>query len=41
MRATVSMSIIKQFNLKTGDKLSWKLKIEQEELSYTDKADKE
>jgi hypothetical protein len=28
MRATVPMSIIKQFNLKAGDKLSWKLKIE-------------
>ena len=32
MRATVPMSIIKQFNLKAGDKLSWKLKIENGEL---------
>jgi bifunctional DNA-binding transcriptional regulator/antitoxin component of YhaV-PrlF toxin-antitoxin module len=32
MRATVPMSIIKQFNLKAGDKLSWKLKIEDGEL---------
>jgi len=27
MRATVPMSIIKQFNLKAGDKLSWKIDI--------------
>ena len=33
MRATVPMSIIKQFNLKAGDKLSWKLKIEEGELA--------
>ena len=32
MRATVPMSIIKQFNLKAGDKLSWKLKVEEGEL---------
>ena len=32
MRATVPMSIIKQFNLQAGDKLSWKLKIEDGEL---------
>jgi len=32
MRATVPMSIIKQFNLKAGDKLSWKLKVEGGEL---------
>ena len=32
MRATVPMSIIKQFNLKAGDKLSWKLKAENGEL---------
>ena len=32
MRATVPMSIIKQFNLKAGDKLSWKLKAEEGEL---------
>ncbi len=32
MRATVPMSIIKQFNLKAGDKLGWKLKIEDGEL---------
>ena len=32
MRATVPISIIKQFNLQAGDKLSWKLKIENGEL---------
>lgn len=32
MRATVPMSIVKQFNLKAGDKLSWKLKVEEGEL---------
>jgi len=32
MRATVPMSIIKQFNLQAGDKLSWKLKVENGEL---------
>lgn len=32
MRATVPMSIIKQFNLRAGDKLGWKLKIEDGEL---------
>ena len=32
MRATVPMSIIKQFNLNAGDKLSWKLKVEKGEL---------
>jgi len=32
MRATVPMSIIKQFNLKAGDKLSWKLKVSEGEL---------
>jgi len=32
MRATVPMSIIKQFNLKAGDKLSWKLKVENGDL---------
>lgn len=32
MRATVPMSIIKQFNLTAGDKLSWKLKVEEGEL---------
>lgn len=32
MRATVPMSIIKQFNLKAGNKLSWKLKVEEGEL---------
>jgi len=32
MRATVSMSIIKQFNLQAGDKLSWKLKVEEGKL---------
>jgi len=32
MRTTVPMSIIKQFNLQAGDKLSWKLKIEDGKL---------
>ena len=32
MRATVPMSIIKQFNLKAGDKLGWKLKVENGDL---------
>ncbi len=32
MRATVPISIIKQFNLKAGDKLGWKLKAENGEL---------
>jgi len=32
MRTTVPMSIIKQFNLQAGDKLSWKLKVENGEL---------
>lgn len=32
MRATVPMSIIKQFGLKAGDKLGWKLKVEEGEL---------
>lgn len=32
MRATIPMSIIKQFNLKAGDKLSWRLKVEEGEL---------
>jgi len=32
MRATVPMSIIKQFSLQAGDKLSWKLKVEEGEL---------
>lgn len=32
MRATVPMSIIKQFNLKAGDKLSWKLRVEKGDL---------
>lgn len=32
MRATVPQSIIKQFNLKAGDKLGWKLKAENGEL---------
>lgn len=32
MRATVPMSIIKQFNLQAGDKLSWKLKAEDGKL---------
>ncbi|NIN52842.1 MAG: AbrB family transcriptional regulator [Nitrososphaeria archaeon] len=32
MRATVPMSIVKQFNLKAGDKLSWKLHVNDGEL---------
>lgn len=32
LRTTVPMSIVKQFNLKAGDKLSWKLKIENDDL---------
>ena len=32
MRATVPMSIIRQFNLKARDKLSWRLKVEDGEL---------
>ena len=32
MRATVPISIIKQFSLKAGDKLSWKLKVENGDL---------
>lgn len=32
MRATVPMSIIKQFNLKAGDKLGWKLRVEEGKL---------
>ena len=32
MRSTVPMSIIKQFNLKAGDKLGWKLKVDDGEL---------
>jgi len=29
LRTTVPMSIVKQFNLEAGDKLSWKLKAEE------------
>ena len=32
LRTTVPMSIVKQFNLEAGDKLSWKLKVEEGEL---------
>ena len=33
MSATVPMSIIKQFNIQAGDKLSWKLTIDNGELA--------
>ncbi|MDH5782477.1 MAG: AbrB family transcriptional regulator [Candidatus Bathyarchaeota archaeon] len=32
LRTTVPISIIKQFDLEAGDKLSWKLKVEKGEL---------
>lgn len=32
MRTTVPMSIIKQFNLQAGNKLGWKLKVDNGEL---------
>jgi len=35
LRTTVPMSIVKQFNLEAGDKLSWKLKVEEGELVIT------
>lgn len=32
LRTTVPMSIVRQFNLKTGDRLSWKIDIKNGEL---------
>jgi bifunctional DNA-binding transcriptional regulator/antitoxin component of YhaV-PrlF toxin-antitoxin module len=32
LRTTVPMSIVRQFTLKTGDKLSWKIDIKNGEL---------
>jgi len=32
LRTTVPMSIVRQFNLNSRDKLSWKLKVEEGEL---------
>jgi len=32
LRTTVPMSIVKQFNLKQGDQLNWKIKASKNEL---------
>ena len=40
LRTTVPISIVKQFNLKEGDELYWKLKVDNGELVVSVKPNK-